>query len=126
MIKRMFRNFSLVFLAAFCLFIYGPGLFFSLNLRIAQYTGAPYALYLDNGAVVYGHLKSFDRNNIVVKNAISFQAITVGEQTTNNLTSQADNSLTKPGNFLAINRSHILYIEKIGKEAKILEALEKN
>lgn len=117
-------TFALIF-AGFILVLafFGPSLFAGLRLYTAQYTKDYYAFYLEDGAVFYGQVRGVGLGNVVLTNAYSFQAIEVGETSTSNLVALRDNPLTRPDNWVVITRDHVLFYERIGDDASILEAL---
>ncbi len=102
---------------------FGPALFASAGLHTAQYSKDYYAFYLEDGSVFYGQVRGVGLGNVVLTNAYSFQAIEVGETSTSNLVALRDNPLTRPENWVVITRSHVLFYERIGDDASILEAL---
>lgn len=111
---------SAIIIAA--LLMWGPSISFTVKLRLAPYFGDTYALYMDNGQMFYGKIASVSWSTIVLRDVLTFQNLSVGQgQTTNSLTKQTANPLTKPKNFLAINRDHILFLEELGPTASVLQ-----
>lgn len=110
--------FPLVFLALFA-----PSLFADARLFLAQYGNDRYAFYLASGHTFYGTVRGVGFGKVVLADAYSFQSVSVGETSTNNLTAQKDNPLTRPDNWLVINREHILFYERVGDEASLLQAI---
>lgn len=103
--------------------LFGPSFFAHLRLYSAQYSDDYYALYLDSGNVFYGQIRGVGLGQITLTNAYSFQSIEVGETSTSNLSAVRNNPLTRPDNWMVINRDHVLFYERIGDDASILEAL---
>lgn len=104
----------------FLLLVWGPAWWFAVGVRLAAYSGATYALYLDTGHIFYGKISSVSGSTVVMRDVRSFQKFEVGGSTSNTLQAQKANALTKPENFLAINRERILFFEKVGTDAPIL------
>lgn len=102
---------------------FGPALMSQTQLYVAQYTNDFYAFYLEDGSVFYGQVKGVGLGTIVLKNTYSFQAIEVGETSTSNLVALRDNPLTRPDNWVVIKEGHVLFYERIGDDASILDAL---
>ncbi len=102
------------------LLLWGPSLWAGAAVRLSAYTGTTYAVYMDSGHIFYGTLRSIDGNSLTLSSVRSFQKFEVGNDTTNTLTLQRANPLTKPEDFLVINRAHILFYEKVGGSAPIL------
>lgn len=111
---------STVALAVGILFVWGPELYFGLQMKLEAYRKDPFAVYLDSGHIFYGNLVSISSKDIVLSNVRSFQKFEVGQSTTNTLQSQSSNPITKPNNYLVIDRSHVLFYEQIGSNAPIL------
>lgn len=111
-------SFSLLFLL--CLILWTPSLWFEVKLRLAVYGTNTYAVYLDSGHIFYGKLTGVTGATIVFRDVRSFQKYEVGGSTTNTLQSQLANPLTRPENFLVINRAHVLFFEKVGSDAPIV------
>jgi hypothetical protein len=105
------------------LVLFGPALFGNMRLHVAQYTGDYYAFYLSDGSVFYGQVRASGLGRITLANAYSFQKIDVGETSTSNLVALRDNPLTRPDNWMVIMRDHVLFYERIGDDASILQAL---
>lgn len=126
--QRVQRNwtpvigFLIVFLAA--LFLWGPGLIGEMRLYAAQYSKDLYAFYLDSGNVFFGEVRGYAFGHITLVNAYSFQEVSVGDTSTNNFIAQQDNPLTRPENWLILERSRILFFEKIGPEASVLRLIQ--
>lgn len=106
-----------------CIALFGPSLFAHTRLFFAQYTSDYYAVYLETGNIFYGQVRGVGLGQVVLTNAYSFQEIEVGETTTSNLSALRDNPLTRPSNWMVIPSRHILFYERIGDDASILEAL---
>jgi hypothetical protein len=123
--RRMTLPRIVISFAAFVIFLalFAPSLFLHLRLHAAQYTDTYYAFYLESGNVFYGQVRGVGFGQIILSNAYSFQEVEVGETTTSNLSALAQNPLTRPENWLALSRDHILFYERIGKDASVLEAL---
>lgn len=111
-------SFSLLFLLS--LVLWAPSLWFEAKLRLAVYSTSTYAVYLDSGHIFYGKLTGVTGTTLVLRDVRSFQKYEVGESTTNTLQSQLANPLTKPENFLAVNRAHVLFFERVGPDAPII------
>lgn len=103
--------------------MFGASLFAHLRLFLAQYSDDFYAVYLENGNAVYGHVRGAGLGQLILSDAYSFQQIEVGETTTSNLSALRDNPLTRPDNWMVIPSRHILFYERIGDDASVLEAL---
>lgn len=106
------------------LLVWGPGWFSAVMLRLDAYRGQPYAVYLDSGHIFYGTLKSINAREIALVDVRSFQRFEVGESTTNTLQEQVTNPITRPENLLVVERTHVLFIEKIGPLAPVLSSGE--
>ena len=106
----------------FVLVFWGPGAWFSLSLKVSAYGDTVYAVYLDTGHIFYGKLRTVTRSTLVLTDVQSFQKMTVGESANNTLEAQVANPLTRPENFLVLNRSHVLFFEKVGQDSPILRA----
>lgn len=102
------------------LLVWGPGCLSAIMLRLDAYRGQPYAVYLDSGHIFYGTLKSINMREIALVDVRSFQRFEVGESTTNTLQEQVSNPITRPENLLVIERTHVLFVEKIGPLAPVL------
>lgn len=110
---------------AFVLFWFFFGsMFFSLvGLHMAEFSDQRYAVYLDSGHVFYGKIKAVGIFTLTLSDVYSFQTLEVGETSTSNLQAQRLNPLTAPDNWLVIERDHVLFFERIGKDARILELI---
>jgi hypothetical protein len=106
------------------LFFYAPSMMAWGTLRIAQYTNDVYAVYLDNGAVFYGSIGSVDNTTIRLRNAYTFRAVQVGDTTSNTFEAQEMNSLTRPEGGILVSRDRVLFMERVGARARILEMME--
>lgn len=102
------------------LIIWGPGILADIKLRLEAYRGTPVALYLDSGHIFYGKLHAISSHTIELTDVRSFQKFEVGDSTTNTLQAQVSNPITHPDNLLIIERSHLLFFEKIGPLSPIL------
>lgn len=124
--RRRFKisTFALIF-AGFLLVLvfFGPSIFAGFRLHVAQYTNDYYAFYLTDGSVFYGQVRGVGLGNVVLTNTYSFQAIEVGETSTSNLVALRDNPLTRPDNWTVIKENSLVFYERIGTDASILEAL---
>lgn len=117
-------TFALVFaVVLMALVFWGPTLLAVLRLHSAQYTNDYYAFYVEGGSVFYGQVRGVGLGNVTLSNAYSFQAIEVGETSTSNLVALRDNPLTRPDNWVVIKDRHILFYERIGDNASVLNAL---
>lgn len=114
-----------VLLGALLLFLalIGPVLFAHARLFLAQYSDDYYAVYLETGNIFYGQVRGVGLGRLILSNTYSFQEIEVGETTTSNLSAVRENPLTSPDNWMVIPSRHILFYERIGDDASILEAL---
>jgi hypothetical protein len=111
-------------LILFILFFYLPNFISYISLKIAPYTKSIYAIQLDNQSFVYGSISSATRDWLKIKNVYYFQNIKVNDTETKNLVAQSSNMLTSPENFMLINRSKILSIEKVGAKSKLLDIIK--
>lgn len=105
------------------LVLFGSSLFSHTRLFLAQYSNDYYAFYLQSGNVFYGHVRGVGFGQVILTDAYSFQELEVGETTTSNLSAVRDNPLTSPDNWMVIPSRTILFYERIGEDASVLEAL---
>jgi hypothetical protein len=108
----------------FVLFLYAPSMIAWGALRVAQYTNDVYAVYLDNGAVFYGSIAAINGTTVRLRNAYTFRAVQVGDTTSNTFEAQELNSLTRPEGGILVSRDRVLFMEKVGARARILEMME--
>lgn len=108
------------------LLAYFPPLSVYFELKFAPYTGAVYAVQLEDNSFVYGKVAGSSLSWLKIKNVYYFQSIEVNGETTKNLVPQASNVLTEPSNFLLLNKSKIVSIEKVGQKSKLLDIMMQN
>lgn len=113
-----------IFVMVFGVFVlWGPALWPFISLHSAPYTHDVYGVYLESGHVFYGEIRSVGWHSLVLENVHSFQNVTVGETSTSNFQAQKDNPLTRPENWLVIERDTILFYEKLTPAAKIMSLI---
>ncbi|MBP6860216.1 MAG: hypothetical protein KBC38_01475 [Candidatus Pacebacteria bacterium] len=114
------RTFVIPLIAfAVVLALWGSSLASFFTLHIAQYTDDRYAFYLDTGNVFYGKVMAAGPGSVTLTDAYTFQAVSVGETSTNNLQAQTGNPLTLPENWVTLNWEHVIFYERIGEEASV-------
>jgi hypothetical protein len=111
-------------LAFLGLFLWGPALISYGGLYVSQYTGTLYAFYMDGGQTLFGQVQSVGFGTVRLHDVYTFQNVTVGSTATSNLTSQHNNALTRPDNWLAVEWRHVIFFEKVGPDAKIRDIIE--
>lgn len=125
--QRVQRNWTpvIAFLVLFlvALFMWGPGLIGEARLYTAQYSDDLYAFYLDSGNVFFGEVRGYTFGHITLVNAYTFQEVSVGDTSTNNFIAQRNNPLTRPDNWMVLERSRVLFFEKIGRDASVLKLI---
>lgn len=122
----LLRAIVLAFLLLFfcgALFLYGPAVERYVSLHWAQYTDATYAFYLSSGHVFYGNVRAVGPQAITLSHVYTFQGVSVGGSTTNNLVAQAASPLTMPEDWLVLERNKILFYERITSAARILSLM---
>lgn len=103
----------------------------SLNiLGISKDSGEWQAVFLDNGQVYFGKTCRENNETVLLKD-IYYLQVTKGLQPAEGATNQSEVSLVKLGNELhgpedemRINRDHILFIEDLKPEGKVVLAIE--
>ncbi len=102
---------------------FGAVLTRTVGLYMAQWSSDRYAFYLESGEALYGRVAGVSLGSIVLKDAYSFQQVSVGETSTSNLIAATDNPLTRPDNWMVLSRRHVVFYERIGSEASILKVI---
>lgn len=113
---------ALLVFVAFLAF-WGPSALAFLRLHTAAYFGDRYAFYTDTGDVFYGVVLGAGPSSVILTDTYSFQTVSVGETTTSNLRAQTANPLTSPDNWLVLAWDRIVFYERIGDDASVLEAI---
>ncbi len=123
---HIIRTSSVIFLLAIIFIIcvlFGPAAVRSLELHLAQYTSAMYAIQLLNGQVMYGTIRSVGPRTITMGNVHTFETVTVGGSQTSNLQARRTNPLTMPEDWLTIERDGVLYYERLSPAARVLSLM---
>ncbi len=123
---HIIRTVSVVFFLGIVLItcvLFGPAAVRSLQLHLAQYTNAMYAIHLLNGQVMYGTIRSVGLNTITMGNVHTFETVSVGTTQTSNLQARRTNPLTMPEDWLTIQRDGILYFEELSPAARVLSLM---
>jgi len=102
---------------------FGPPNLLSWQTMRAVYTNNWYAIYLDNGQVLYGQIEGLNRNTMKLTNIYYIQSIEVDGKTTNNLTRRGVNEISGPENYLFVNRDHVTYWEQVGENSQVMNII---
>ena len=99
---------------------------FFKNDRLTVKTQRPYqAVFLDNGQVYFGKLKSVSRDFFSLTNIFYLRAGTI-QNATSTLEQKLDLiklglELHRPRDEMVINKSHVIFYEDLGSDSQVME-----
>ncbi len=103
-----------------------------LRINNGASAGKWQAVFLDNGQVYFGQAKNEDSETVILKDIYYLQVTKSLQPAEGNSAQQNEVSLVKLGNELhgpqdqmRINREHILFIEDLKTEGKVVKAIQR-
>ena len=122
----------IVGIICFC-FIVGAVYFWVATRSLVSTTGEYQAVFLSNGQVYFGRIEKQNRKDIILTHVYYLQVQgQLQEKTTDRtLSDQPDLSLVKlgselhaPQDAMYINRDHVLFIENLKEESRVVQAIQ--
>lgn len=103
-----------------------------LGINQESASGKWQAVFLSNGQVYFGQIKSEDTDTIILRDIYYLQVTRALQPAEGNAEQQNELSLVKLGNELhgpedemMINRAHVLFVENLKEEGKVVRAIQR-
>lgn len=130
------KKFWLIIIIIFALINIALIIFFEpitkLGRKIISSESDWYAVHLNNGQVYFAHLDKVSKNEIVLSEVYFIESYQSNDPSSGepnqlyNLVKRGSDDLTTTDNKLIINRSVVLFWEKLKSSSEIVKLIEKN